>query len=161
MTALYWLHITLALISRFGISALFAVLYVYTGELFPTVIRSIVMGTVSIGARIGSIISPYLYDIVSTILIPISNSLPHPRSSLIYIYIYIYILQSFFHARDLFFFSWHNTNKHSVNKNPFWYFRKSLLQDIIDMIHRKKVCINISWYFKKSVKKIWLTNKIS
>ncbi|XP_056008132.1 organic cation transporter protein-like [Ostrea edulis] len=60
---LYWLHILLALVSRFGISVLFAVLYVYTGELFPTVIRSIVMGTVSIGARVGSMISPYLYDI--------------------------------------------------------------------------------------------------
>ncbi|XP_065929255.1 organic cation transporter protein isoform X2 [Magallana gigas] len=61
--SLYWLHILVALVSRFGISALFAVLYVYTGELFPTVIRSIVMGTVSIGARTGSMISPYLYDI--------------------------------------------------------------------------------------------------
>ncbi|XP_056008131.1 organic cation transporter protein-like [Ostrea edulis] len=60
---LYWLHILLALVSRFGISVLFAVLYIYTGELFPTVIRSIVMGTVSIGARVGSMISPYLYDI--------------------------------------------------------------------------------------------------
>ncbi|XP_011414351.3 organic cation transporter protein [Magallana gigas] len=61
--SMYWLHIFLALLSRFGISVLFAVLYVYTGELFPTVIRSIVMGTVSIGARIGSMISPYLYDV--------------------------------------------------------------------------------------------------
>ncbi|XP_056008133.1 organic cation transporter protein-like [Ostrea edulis] len=60
---LHWLHILLALISRFGISVLFSVLYLYTGELFPTVVRSIVMGTVSIGARIGSMISPYLYDI--------------------------------------------------------------------------------------------------
>ncbi|XP_061185482.1 organic cation transporter protein-like [Saccostrea echinata] len=60
---LYWLHIALSLISRFGISVLFAVLYVYTGELFPTVIRSIVMGTVSIGARVGALISPYLYDV--------------------------------------------------------------------------------------------------
>lgn len=62
--SLYWLHILLSLLSRFGISVLFAVLYVYTGELFPTVIRSIVMGTVSIGARTGSIISPYLYDVI-------------------------------------------------------------------------------------------------
>ena len=64
-SALHWLHILLSLVSRFGIAVLFGVLYVYTGELFPTVIRSIVMGTVSIGARIGSIISPYLYDVVS------------------------------------------------------------------------------------------------
>ena len=64
-SALHWLHILLSLVSRFGIAVLFGVLYVYTGELFPTVIRSIVMGTVSVGARIGSIISPYLYDVVS------------------------------------------------------------------------------------------------
>lgn len=62
--SLYWLHILVALISRFGISALFAVLYVYTGELFPTVVRSIVIGTVNIGARVGSMVSPYLYDII-------------------------------------------------------------------------------------------------
>nr|XP_022308955.1 organic cation transporter protein-like [Crassostrea virginica] len=61
--SLHWLHILLSLVSRFGIAVLFGVLYVYTGELFPTVIRSIVMGTVSVGARIGSIISPYLYDV--------------------------------------------------------------------------------------------------
>ncbi|XP_048755771.1 organic cation transporter protein-like isoform X2 [Ostrea edulis] len=60
---LYSVHIVLSLFSRFCISALFAVLYVYTGELFPTVIRSIVMGTASIGARVGALISPYLYGI--------------------------------------------------------------------------------------------------
>ena len=36
----------------------FAIIYPFAAELFPTVVRSLVMGLCSTGARIGGIIAP-------------------------------------------------------------------------------------------------------
>lgn len=38
----------------------FPTVYLYGGELFPTVIRNIAIGTASMIARIGSMISPFI-----------------------------------------------------------------------------------------------------
>ena len=43
---------------RFGTSAAFTVSYIYTAELFPTVVRSTAMGCTSVSARAGGIIAP-------------------------------------------------------------------------------------------------------
>nr|XP_004662050.1 solute carrier family 22 member 13 [Jaculus jaculus] len=48
----------LAVLGKFAMSASFGITYVYTAELFPTVIRQTGMGLVSIFARIGGIITP-------------------------------------------------------------------------------------------------------
>ena len=58
--------IALSMVGKLGISAAFGEIFIYTGELFPTVVRSVVMGICSFGARIGSTISPYMYEIVSS-----------------------------------------------------------------------------------------------
>lgn len=49
-----------ALIGRFFISASFAVLYVYSAELFPTVVRNVGMGISSLSARLGGMVAPFI-----------------------------------------------------------------------------------------------------
>ncbi|XP_060241050.1 solute carrier family 22 member 13 [Meriones unguiculatus] len=48
----------LAVVGKFASSAAFTTSYVYTAELFPTIIRQTGMGLVSIFSRVGGIISP-------------------------------------------------------------------------------------------------------
>ena len=47
-----------AFVAKFGISGTFGLVYVYTGELYPTPIRGIAVGLCSAGGRIGGILSP-------------------------------------------------------------------------------------------------------
>ena len=56
--------ITFAMIGKLGASAAFGEIYIYTGELFPTVLRSLIMGLSGAGSRVGSILSPYLFYMV-------------------------------------------------------------------------------------------------
>ncbi|KAG1693180.1 Organic cation transporter 1 [Nymphon striatum] len=60
---LTWLLVTLSMIGKFGISASFVMTYVYSSELFPTVIRNIGIGSSSMIGRLGSIASPFISDL--------------------------------------------------------------------------------------------------
>ncbi|XP_019385652.1 PREDICTED: solute carrier family 22 member 13-like isoform X1 [Crocodylus porosus] len=51
---------TLAVIGKFSIAASFSVSYVYSAELFPTVVRQTGVGLCSMSARLGGIISPLI-----------------------------------------------------------------------------------------------------
>lgn len=53
------------MIGKFGISAAIGEIYIYTGELFPTVVRSFILGFCGVGARVGATLSPYIYHLVS------------------------------------------------------------------------------------------------
>ena len=55
-----WLRISFAQIGRFAISAVFAILYISTAEIFPTRMRTISLSLCSCFSRIGSVVSPYL-----------------------------------------------------------------------------------------------------
>lgn len=59
-----WIMITLSMVGKLGISAAFGEIYIYTGELFPTVVRSLIMSSCNSGARIGSNTSPFMYNLV-------------------------------------------------------------------------------------------------
>lgn len=48
----------IASIGKFGVTAAFAVIYVYASELFPTVLRQTGVGSSSMCARIGSFLAP-------------------------------------------------------------------------------------------------------
>ncbi|KAM7174497.1 solute carrier family 22 member 13-like isoform 1-T1 [Macrochelys suwanniensis] len=51
---------TLAVIGKFAIAASFSISYVYSAELFPTIIRQTGVGLCSMSARMGGIISPLI-----------------------------------------------------------------------------------------------------
>ncbi|XP_053768968.1 organic cation/carnitine transporter 2 isoform X3 [Desmodus rotundus] len=55
----YYLSTVLVMVGKFGITAAFAMVYVYTAELYPTVVRNMGMGVSSTASRLGSILSPY------------------------------------------------------------------------------------------------------
>ncbi len=59
-----WLPVTVAMIGKFLISMTFAIAYLYTAELFPTVIRNAAVGAASTFARIGSMSAPYIVDLL-------------------------------------------------------------------------------------------------
>nr|XP_025148857.1 solute carrier family 22 member 4 isoform X2 [Bubalus bubalis] len=54
-----FLSIGLAMLGKFGITSAFAMLYVFTAELYPTLVRNMAVGVASMASRVGSIIAPY------------------------------------------------------------------------------------------------------
>ncbi|XP_066470743.1 solute carrier family 22 member 4 [Tiliqua scincoides] len=56
---LHLLSVTLVMLGKFGITSAFSMLYVYTAELYPTVVRNMAVGATSMSSRVGSIIAPY------------------------------------------------------------------------------------------------------
>ncbi|XP_018419284.1 PREDICTED: solute carrier family 22 member 5-like [Nanorana parkeri] len=53
------LSIVLVMLGKFGITSAFSMVYVYTAELYPTVVRNMGIGASSMASRLGSILSPY------------------------------------------------------------------------------------------------------
>ncbi|KAM9333636.1 organic cation/carnitine transporter 2 [Pholidichthys leucotaenia] len=62
---LVYLAITLEMIGKFAVTTAFAVVYAYTAELYPTVLRTTAVGTCSMASRIGSIIAPFFIHLRS------------------------------------------------------------------------------------------------
>ncbi|XP_067838661.1 solute carrier family 22 member 4-like [Heptranchias perlo] len=57
--ALHNLTTVLVMIGKIGITITFAIIYIFSAELYPTVVRNMGIGVCSMASRIGSIISPY------------------------------------------------------------------------------------------------------
>ncbi|XP_063045679.1 organic cation/carnitine transporter 2-like [Engraulis encrasicolus] len=57
------LTVTLAMMGRLVVTGAYAFVYVYSTELFPTVVRNMGLGVSSMAARIGSGVSPYVAHI--------------------------------------------------------------------------------------------------
>lgn len=56
---LYYLATVLVMVGKFGVTAAFSMVYVYTAELYPTVVRNMGVGVSSTASRLGSILAPY------------------------------------------------------------------------------------------------------
>ncbi|XP_078071222.1 organic cation/carnitine transporter 2-like isoform X2 [Mustelus asterias] len=58
-SSLHILTTVLMMVGKAGITISFAIVYVFSAELYPTVVRNMGIGICSMASRIGSIISPY------------------------------------------------------------------------------------------------------
>lgn len=58
-----WVKITFAMIGKFLITASYGILYVYSAEIFPTVVRNVGVGSSSTIARFGAIIAPFVKEL--------------------------------------------------------------------------------------------------
>jgi OCT family organic cation transporter-like MFS transporter 4/5 len=63
--------VSLAMIGKFSASAAYAIIYLYSSELFPTSVRNTGMGACSMMARVGAMVAPKINDLSS-----ISPNLP-------------------------------------------------------------------------------------
>lgn len=61
---LVWLNVTLTTIGKCFASAAFAIAFIYSAELVPTKVRNIAVGTSSMWARVGSMIAPFIVDLL-------------------------------------------------------------------------------------------------
>ena len=60
------------MLGKFGITSAFAMLYVFTAELYPTLVRNMAVGVASMASRVGSIIAPYFVYLGEMHLISLS-----------------------------------------------------------------------------------------
>ena len=56
---------SMALLGKLCLAASFAVIYIHSGEIFPTTIRNSAMGLVSVSARVGGILAPFIVTLGS------------------------------------------------------------------------------------------------
>jgi OCT family organic cation transporter-like MFS transporter 4/5 len=64
-SAVQWTLLVLSNLGKLGASAGFSIIYLFSAELYPTVVRNSMMGASSMVARLGGIVSPYIAQLVS------------------------------------------------------------------------------------------------
>lgn len=63
-----WLIVALAMIGKLAITASYGVIYLFSTEQFPTVIRNAGLGAGSTSARLGSVLAPIINETVRYLL---------------------------------------------------------------------------------------------
>ncbi|KAI1305817.1 Solute carrier family 22 member 5 [Halotydeus destructor] len=64
--SLAWLTTALAMAGKFCITASFAIIYLYSAEIFPTVARTVGIGSSSVAARLGAVMAPFIKELGSS-----------------------------------------------------------------------------------------------
>ena len=59
--------VVLSNVGKFGMSAAFKIVYVYSAELYHTTVRSTAMGINSVTGRVFSMVAPYVADLVGVL----------------------------------------------------------------------------------------------
>ncbi|CAL1273866.1 unnamed protein product [Larinioides sclopetarius] len=59
----WWLGVTVSMLGKFCITCSFAIAFIFTAEIFPTVVRNIGLGSASVFARFGSILAPFAREL--------------------------------------------------------------------------------------------------
>ena len=73
------IRVTLTMIGKAAITYSYALIYLYTPEIYPTVIRGAGLGIASMMARIGGVVAPLIADLVSQLLF--FHIIPHCLTS--------------------------------------------------------------------------------
>lgn len=60
-----WPRVLLSVVALTGMCLTFPALYVFSGELFPTVVRNVGLGSASMFSRFGSVLAPFIKSLVS------------------------------------------------------------------------------------------------
>ena len=60
-----WISLVLAIIGRFSFAGCFSLIFLYTSELFPTIIRNFSLGACSFWSRVGGVVAPQVLLLVS------------------------------------------------------------------------------------------------
>ena len=85
--ALAWVTTALSMVGRLAICMAFAVIYIYSAELFPTVVRQSAVSASSLCATIGGITAPYIAEMVIS-----HQSIQHRRYQMcMYVCVYVCI----------------------------------------------------------------------
>lgn len=81
LLAIQPLTLALAIVGKIGSAGAFGVVYVFSAELFPTVVRNAGMGASSCIARVGGMLAPYVASSVRSSVFYKSQILGHLRNS--------------------------------------------------------------------------------
>jgi OCT family organic cation transporter-like MFS transporter 4/5 len=60
---LVWIKTSFAMTGKFFITCSFGIIYLYTCEVYPTVVRTVGLGSSSMAARIGAIVAPFVKEL--------------------------------------------------------------------------------------------------
>ena len=58
-------YVALNITGKFGMTMGFCIIYIWSAEVYPTSLRTTLMGMSSMMGRVGSIIAPFIADLVS------------------------------------------------------------------------------------------------
>ena len=63
----FYVGLNFCVAGKFGASAAFTLIYLYTAEMFPTTVRATALGVCSMGARVGGILAPQVVLYLPTV----------------------------------------------------------------------------------------------
>ncbi|CAG2117590.1 unnamed protein product, partial [Medioppia subpectinata] len=62
-STLVWPRVTFAMFGKFCVTCSFGIIYVYSAEIYPTVVRNVGVGSSSMVGRVGSILAPFVKEL--------------------------------------------------------------------------------------------------